>query len=618
MDRKYGCVLLAGGSGSRMGGRNKAELEYDRVKFAERIEAELSKLGIPCYISAAAYEQDVPEGWALVRDTVTGEDGSYIGPAGGIYSCLVRAEQEGLDGLFFVPCDAPFYSADIHRQLALHIDEDTKAACFQTSDGRMQTTFGWYSVRCTDTIEEDISSGKFKLVRMVVKMQGKIIRTAEAGLDDSLFSNINNAEDYRELRNMKTRSGSDSKDAKGMAGGPVSLEDAVASLTAAVHRIQDSEEISLSEASGRTLAEDITAFYDQPPFPRSPLDGYALRAADTSGASEQSPAVLKVITEVDAGHCYDGTVGHGEAVRIMTGAPIPEGADAVIGQEDTDYGEDDVRIYTELKPHQNYCDQGEDYKAGTVLISDREYIGPVQAGIIASTGRNKVRAVRRPRVLLISTGDEVTSPGEELAPGKIYDSNLYTVAAQLGMWGVCVTEMMHFDDDADALIRAVEDRIDDADIVITTGGVSVGKKDILHDVHRKMGVRRLFWKIGIKPGMAMLSGLYKGKPILSLSGNPYAAYINLHLVVRPVIDALNGNNHLSMIRSEAVLADDYGKASPTRRFVRAWVQEGKAFIEGHTGGNGDIYSGHGTNALLDLPAGSDRLNAGDTVKVLYI
>ena len=617
-DPNYGCVLLAGGSGSRMGGRNKAELEYDRQTFAERIESQLAGTGMPCYLSAAAYEQKLPDGWKMVRDCVSGEDGRYIGPMGGIYSCLLQAEADGLDGLFFAPCDAPAFDASAISALKERIEDGTDAVCFRTPDGRLQATFGWYSVRCIGRMEDAIKCGRYKLSGFFEEIRSKIIDAENHGLDERLFRNINYAEDYRDLRNMTYRPGTEITEENKKENYRVSLEDAVSMLRNLTERITDTEEVSLMEAVGRTLAEDIRAAFDQPPFPRSPLDGYAVIAADTEGASAETPAVLKVIAEVDAGGWFEGVFKPGEAVRIMTGAPIPAGADAVIGQEDTDYGEETVRIYEEMKPHQNYCDQGEDYRAGTVLLSDRTYITPAEAGIIASTGKGRVQVYRKPRILLISTGDEVREPGEELGPGKIYDSNLYTAGTQLTSWGCELSEALHCGDDAEEMCRIIEEKAEAADFVITTGGVSVGKKDIMHDVYRILGVEKTFMHVAIKPGMAMMAGRYRGKHILSLSGNPYAAYMNLHMLVRPVLAAFAGNDHLEMERLQAVLADDYGKKSPTRRFVRAYVNNCIAYIDGHTGGNGDVYSGHGANAVIDIPAGSGILSAGDTVSALLL
>lgn len=192
----YGCALLAGGSGSRMGGRNKAELEYGRQTFRERIASELTGMGMPCYLSVAAYNQEIPDGWTPVKDSVTDLEGKYIGPMGGIYSCLKQACEDGLDGLFFVPCDAPFYSANVTLKLRGYIDPGTDAVLWKTADGRLQTTFGWYSVRCLPALEEDIANAGYKILKTLEKLRCKVIDTADAGLEDVRFININSIKDY--------------------------------------------------------------------------------------------------------------------------------------------------------------------------------------------------------------------------------------------------------------------------------------------------------------------------------------------------------------------------------------------------------------------------------------
>jgi molybdopterin molybdotransferase len=302
----------------------------------------------------------------------------------------------------------------------------------------------------------------------------------------------------------------------------------------------------------------------------------------------------------------------------MTGAPIPEDCDAVIGQEDTDYGESTVNVYISVAPYENYCRQGEDYRRGDILLPDRTHIGPVETGIIGSLGIAEADVYRKPRVLLMSTGDELVMPGSELTPGKIYDSNLFTFEAMLRDWGAEVVVAIHSSDDPEDAVEKITRYAESVDLIITTGGVSVGKKDIMHDVFRIMDVERIFWKIAMKPGMAMLSGIREETLYLALSGNPYAAFADMHLVVRQVICELTGDDHLQMIRGTAVLADSYKKSSPARRFVRAYVQDGVAHIEGHTGGNGDIAPGIGINALLDIPGDSGELRPGDKVSILYL
>lgn len=199
MEKNYGCALLAGGRGRRMGGMNKAELKKDRQTFAETIEAELNSTGMRCYLSTAAYDQKIPENWTKVADSITGEEGTFLGPAAGICSCLMQAEADGLDGLFFAPCDAPFFRASVIEALMQYIGEDTDVICFRTADGHIQTVFGWYSVRCIPVMKEFLQHGRNKIMAMLEEMNAGIISSREAGLDDRLFVNINRMEDYRKL-----------------------------------------------------------------------------------------------------------------------------------------------------------------------------------------------------------------------------------------------------------------------------------------------------------------------------------------------------------------------------------------------------------------------------------
>ncbi|MBQ6389597.1 MAG: molybdopterin molybdotransferase MoeA [Mogibacterium sp.] len=399
---------------------------------------------------------------------------------------------------------------------------------------------------------------------------------------------------------------------------PLQLEEVIRLIQDQTDIITDSEKCTLDDVRGRILAEDIIAPHDQPPFPRSPFDGYAVRSRDTEGAGQETPVVLEVIGEVDAGGWFGETVAPGQAVRIMTGAPIPEGADAVIKQEETDYGEDRVRIYREMRDHQNYIFAGEDYRQGSVLLEKGEYIGPVEVGILASAGICEVFVQRKPRAVVISTGDEIIYPGQPLTAGKIYDSNLYTIVNQLKDWNVDVIAAMHSSDRAEQAEEMIRRYANAADLIVTSGGVSVGKKDIMHEVFSMLGIDRIFWKVGMKPGAAVLAGKFGNTVILSLSGNPYAAYVDLHMIVRPTLSRLTGNNRLEMIRGTAVLANGYDRKSPVRRFIRAFVQDGKAYIDGHTGGNGDISSGRHMNAMIDVPSGSGELMAGAEVNVILL
>lgn len=297
------------------------------------------------------------------------------------------------------------------------------------------------------------------------------------------------------------------------------IEEAVALLQSRIAPLKETERISLTEALGRITAVDYTAQYDQPPFPRSPLDGYAVQGEDSLGASKESPMTLKVVGKIYAGEMFFGTIRKGEALRIMTGAPIPQGANTVIRQEDTDLGEDVVKLYASSAPWQNYCPQGEDYHAGDVLIPAHTKINGSVVAVLASLGYGAVEVMRQPKVAVFSTGDEVIQPGEALRPGKIYDSNRFYVSSRLTELGTPPFLSQHCPDDAVVVAEAIRQAAKTCDLIITTGGVSVGEKDILHKVLRLLGAEQLFWKVALKPGSPTLAAVYHRVPIVCLPGN---------------------------------------------------------------------------------------------------
>ena len=208
-----GCAMLAGGAGRRMGHINKAELKWKGSTFSERIRREMEKTGCSCYFSAAEYELQVPEGWILVRDPkwMSREHSeewpgavksTYIGPVGGIYACLKKAEEDGLCGLFFVPCDAPLYRAELSIKLAKYIHKGTEAVCWRTKDKKIQPAFGWYSVRCIPIFEEEIQNGEYKLMKVLERFRRRIVETEDEGVADSCFLNINSPADYERLSSL--------------------------------------------------------------------------------------------------------------------------------------------------------------------------------------------------------------------------------------------------------------------------------------------------------------------------------------------------------------------------------------------------------------------------------
>jgi len=407
-----------------------------------------------------------------------------------------------------------------------------------------------------------------------------------------------------------------------MAGGVrlsgLILEQAQNLLLERVNKIKDAEEITLWDAGGRVLAKDIYAEHDQPPFPRSPLDGYAVRSADISMAAKDHPVRLRVLEEVDAGHLGSKCVEPGTAVRIMTGAPIPNGADCVVGQEDTDYGEETVEVYEPIGSYENYCYAGEDYKAGAKILEEGLLLGAVEVGILASLGLDRVTVYRSPKTAVITTGDEIILPGEELAGGKIYDSNLYTLVTRLRMWGMEVTAKERVGDDAAFAAERIREAAGNADLVITTGGVSVGKKDIMHEVVKLLGCETIFWKIAVKPGMPTLCAQYQGKLLICLSGNPYGAAVNLELLVRPLLCKMSGRPDLKIRRARAVTESTFPKMSRVTRYVRGYYENGRVRIPDGSNASGILSTMCGCNCLIEIPAGTQRLEAGDEAAIVRL
>lgn len=398
----------------------------------------------------------------------------------------------------------------------------------------------------------------------------------------------------------------------------ISLEQANSLIEAYVSKQRDTETVSLLEVQGRVIARDCISPISQPPFPRSPLDGYAARAEDTKGASREKPAELAVIREIDAGNQPGGPIRVGEAVRIMTGAPIPEGANCIIRQEVTDYGEKTVHIYQEHWTFENYCCAGEDFRQGDCLIQKGIRAGAIEMGILASMGCTEVPVYRRPRVAVFTTGDELTAPGEPLMPGKIYNSNMYVVIGRLKELGAEPVLAQIVPDTAEGVAQVLKEALPKTDLILTTGGVSVGKKDIMHRALYVLGADKIFWKVLVKPGTPTVFSMAEGTPIFSLSGNPFGALTHLELLVRPVLKRMAGEANSCLKEREAVMGNGFSKGSSMRRFVRGYYEDGTVILPEGSHSSGVLGTMQGCNCLIDIPADSGGLSEGDRVKVVIV
>lgn len=373
-------------------------------------------------------------------------------------------------------------------------------------------------------------------------------------------------------------------------------------------------EVSLEDALGCVLAEDVRAEFDQPPYPRSPLDGYALRAEDSKEASAEHPVKLQVIGKIYAGEVFEGIVEQGQALRLMTGAPIPEGADTVIRQENTDYGEEVVSIYEALTPYGNYCPKGEDFKKGEVLLKKGTILKAAQIAILASMGMDQILVMDKPKVAILSTGSEILEPGEELEPGKIYDSNRFYIQARFREMGVDPVVCMHCEDSVDKMIRLIKKIVPDVDIIVTTGGVSVGEKDIMHDVIRGLSARQLFWRVRVKPGSPTLGAVYQDTLFICLTGNPYGNIVNFELLVRPVMAAFSKDSVWKLIKERAILKEDYNKKGKMNRFIRGRAEKGSVWLCEGNHNSGALLSMKDCNCLIEIKPGQ-TVKSGEQVDI---
>ena len=395
------------------------------------------------------------------------------------------------------------------------------------------------------------------------------------------------------------------------------LEHAVEVLLSYVKTPQ-TERVPLMEAAGRTAAEDVYAAISNPPFDRSPLDGYTFAAACVAGATAERPVRLRVVGEECAGEFYAGTVGAGETVRIMTGGAIPAGCDCVIRQEDVREDGDVILVPFPLRAHENYCDAGEDVRAGTQIIRRGQTLRAADLAVLASQGHTEAAVYRRPRVAVASTGDELLPPGEALRPGKIYNSNLFLIAARLKELGLDPVVHGILPDDVDAAAREIAAHADGIDLFLTTGGVSVGKKDIMHGVVPAMGAERICWRVNMKPGAPAIA-YTRGEMLgIALSGNPFAAYATFELLARPVLARMQGRTEVQLRRIRAKLADAFPKECLGRRFLRARMgDDGLVYLpDQHE--SGTLYSAAGCDAFVDVPEGTPPLAVGTTVDVVLL
>ncbi|MDO8886886.1 gephyrin-like molybdotransferase Glp [Candidatus Oleimmundimicrobium sp.] len=386
-------------------------------------------------------------------------------------------------------------------------------------------------------------------------------------------------------------------------------------------RLQPVEKVNLMDSLGYVLAEDVVSDMNIPPFDNSAMDGFAIIASDTVGASKESPCKLKVLGDLKAGDVSDFQVTSGSALKIMTGAPVPQGADSVVKKEDTSLNNEEVLIYCEAKKGDNVRLTGEDVTEGEKVFPCGLDIRPQEIGLLASLGKSELKIFKPPTIAIISTGDELVEINEPLAPGKIRNSNTYSLTAQVISCGAKPVPLEVARDNMDATRKLIEKGLNISDILLTTGGVSMGDYDVVKDVLTGLGAELKFWKVAQKPGMPLAFWRLGDKLIFGLPGNPVSTVVCFEEYVRPAILKMMGKNHIFRPEVDAIFEHDLKKKPGRAFFVRVNVRRKNGeFYVSLTGpqGSGILKSMSLANGIAVIPAETTLVKTGDKVKVHLI
>lgn len=417
----------------------------------------------------------------------------------------------------------------------------------------------------------------------------------------------------------------------------ISVEQALEKILSYVDVLEE-EQVPILDSPGQVLAEDIYSSINIPPLDNAAMDGYAIQSRDTCGASSESPRFLRVIDTVIAGSVSEQEVKPGTAVRIMTGAAVPKGADSVVRFEDTDEAQrkksptgqsmSEIGILGKAEAGLNIRRAGEDIAKGSRVLKKGTVIRPAEVGVLASLGRNQVTVIRRPVVAMLATGNELVDINQPLPAGKIYNSNTYSVAALVQRYGGIPKILGIALDSEDSLVTKLRQGLD-ADMLITSGGVSAGDYDMVKDVLAKEG-EITFWTVRMKPGKPLAFGIIKGVdktgatrniPHLGLPGNPVSSMVTFELFARPAILKMMGKKNLTKPTVEAVIEEPIVNTDGRRVYTRAVVEKrGGQYFARLTGpqGSGILTSMSLANGLVIVPEDKAEVKAGEVVQVIML
>jgi molybdenum cofactor synthesis domain-containing protein len=391
----------------------------------------------------------------------------------------------------------------------------------------------------------------------------------------------------------------------------IPLEEARQLIADACRPIERTERVRLVDANGRVAAVDVQSTRDVPPFSRAGMDGFAVRAEDTFGASRYEPKTLRVIEKVYTGMVPTLTVEAGRATEIATGAPMPQGADAVVMVEETEKAGSDVRVLTPVYPRQNVGRQGADIATGQTVITRGSVLNPSRIGALAALGVGEVAVFAKPTVAILSTGNEIADPGEELLPGQIYDINKFTLSTIIQEHGGVPAPFATAQDTIDALEQAI-DACAACDVLVFSGGSSVGERDLILDVIRKKG-EIVFHGIAVKPGKPTVFGTINGKPMFGMPGYPTSCLSNAYMLLVPALRSMARLAPRHTATVSLPLGQRIVSTTGRHQFYTVRIIDGLAMPAFKA--SGDITSMSQADGYIEIPAQTDIAEKGETVDV---
>jgi molybdopterin molybdotransferase len=392
----------------------------------------------------------------------------------------------------------------------------------------------------------------------------------------------------------------------------IPLDEARGLIADAVRPIERTERVALADGNGRVMAADLTSAVDVPPFSRAGMDGYAVRAEDTFGASRQEPKTLRCVEQLFTAQVASRSVGTGECIEIATGAPLPDGADAVVMVEETEKEPSgDVRIFTPVYPRQNVGRRGADIHAGQVVLRAGDVLNASRIGALAALGATHVEVYEKPRVAILSTGNEIVDPGEPLAPGQIYDINRFTLSAIVAEHGGVPVPHRTAADTIEDLSRAIDECLD-ADVLVFSGGSSVGERDLILDVLGSKG-EILFHGIAVKPGKPTAFGIVRNRIVFGMPGYPTSCLSNGYMLLVPALRRMARLPELAIRTVAAPLGQRIVSTTGRHQFYTVRLVDGIA--QPAFKASGDITSMSLADGYIEIPAQTDIVEKGEVVEI---